>query len=202
MIQTGRGSRSGLCYTNFMTRILRYVTHPQVHIDPSVPIPDWSLSEVGRRRAAIFANLPLLSETSAIASSAENKARETAEIISSVVNAPIQIYEKSHENDRSATGFLEQQEVEKVADRFFASPWESIRGWEKAIDAQRRIVSDTARLVRKNLEGDLLMVGHGAVGTLLFCHLAELDINRKHDQPGGGGHIFLYNLDTQTVCHP
>ena len=76
-----------------MSRILRYVTHPQVKIDPSVPVPDWKLSEIGRKRAVIFARLPLLATTSIIVSSAEKKARETAEIISSVVNAPIQICE-------------------------------------------------------------------------------------------------------------
>ena len=184
-----------------MSRILRYVTHPQVKIDPSVPVPDWKLSEIGRKRAVIFARLPLLATTSIIVSSAEKKARETAEIISSVVNAPIQICENSHENDRSATGFLEPQEFEKVADQFFALPMESTRGWEKAIDAQTRIVSEAVLLMNKKLEGDLLMVGHGAVGTLLFCHLAKLDISRKCDQPAGGGHVFAYNIDTQTVCH-
>ena len=30
-----------------------YVTHPQVLIDPAVPVPDWGLSPLGRGRAAL-----------------------------------------------------------------------------------------------------------------------------------------------------
>ena len=47
-----------------------------------------------------------------------------------------------HENDRSATGFLEPSEFERVADEFFARPTVSIGGWERAIDAQKRIVGE------------------------------------------------------------
>jgi hypothetical protein len=47
-----------------------------------------------------------------------------------------------HENDRSATGFLPPDEFETVANRLFAEPLVSIRGWERAIDAQLRIVRE------------------------------------------------------------
>ena len=33
--------------------IARYLSHPQVRIDPAVPVPRWSLSERGRARAQI-----------------------------------------------------------------------------------------------------------------------------------------------------
>ena len=45
------------------------------------------------------------------------------------------------ENDRSSTGYLPKAEFEAVADAFFARPEESVRGWERAVDAQRRIVA-------------------------------------------------------------
>ena len=32
-----------------------YVTHPQVEMDPRVPVPDWGLSPLGRARAAWLA---------------------------------------------------------------------------------------------------------------------------------------------------
>ena len=185
-----------------MNRILRYITHPQVQIDPRVPVPQWGLSEVGRERAIRFAALPLLSATTTIVSSAETKAVETAEIISTTLGVSVSIREKTHENDRTATGFLEPQEFERVANQFFASPLESARGWEKAVDVQSRITSEAKHIIGKHLHGDLLMVGHGAVGTLLYCHLADVEINRKYDQPGGGGHMFAYDLDSQACLHP
>ena len=185
-----------------MPNILRYITHPQVKIDSSVQVPNWGLSDIGRQRAERFATLPLLTDTTSIISSAETKALETAEIISAVLDKPILIREDTHENDRSATGFLEPREFERVADQFFALPLESTRGWERAVDAQQRIVSQVSQAIENHLNGDLLVVGHGAVGTLLYCHLANIGISRDYDQPGGGGHMFAYNLETKTVQHP
>lgn len=185
-----------------MPRFFRYLTHPQVQIDPSVPVPEWGLSEIGRTRAKRFASLAILESTKVIVSSAETKAIETAKIISSVINVPIEIYEKTHENDRSATGFLEPKEFESVADSFFEYPDKSIRGWERAVDVQSRIVDEAAKIFETYQEGDILMIGHGAVGTLLYCHFAALEISRQYDQPGGGGNMFTVQMNTKSIVHP
>ena len=55
-----------------------YVTHPQVLMDPAVPVPDWGLSAEGRRRAALLAAQPWVPGLVAVFCSAERKARETA----------------------------------------------------------------------------------------------------------------------------
>lgn len=184
-----------------MPRLLRYLTHPQVKIDPDVPVPEWGLSELGRKRAERFASLPMLAGTTGIVSSAETKAIETADIVSAAISTPYQIREKTHENDRSATGFLNPDEFEQVVDQFFNKPAQSVRGWERAIDAQARIVAEAEVIIGAHARGDLLMVGHGAVGTLLLCHLAGWSISREHDQPPGGGHMFAYDLEAGSVLH-
>jgi hypothetical protein len=51
------------------------------------------------------------------------------------------------ENDRSATGFIPEPEFSHVASQFFASPDTSIRGWERARDAQARIVAAVDRVI-------------------------------------------------------
>ncbi|WP_417768642.1 histidine phosphatase family protein [Stappia sp.] len=169
-----------------------YLTHPQVEIDPAVPVPDWGLSEAGFRRARAGTVLPVFSRVSHIVSSAERKARQTAEIFAGRLGLAVGIDELMHENDRASTGFLPPPEFEAVADRFFASPDESVRGWEKARDAQARIVDR----VRVHLDGmpageTVLFVGHGGVGTLLKCHVGGFAIDRRHDQPPGGGGCFF-----------
>lgn len=184
-----------------MTRFLRYVTHPQVQIDPAVAVPKWGLSEFGRTRARQFSRLPSLGSTRVIISSGETKAIETACIISSAFGVDVEMRERTHENDRSATGFLEPQEFERTADAFFAEPFESVRGWERAIDAQNRIVAEFKEIIEQNDAGDILMVGHGAVGTLLFCFLAGFEICRSHDQADGGGNIFTYDLEAARMLH-
>ena len=106
-----------------------------------------------------------------------------------------------HENDRRATGFLEADEFETVAEQFFASPETSVRGWERACDAQKRIVREAEGILAEHVSGDILLVGHGAVGTLLYCHLAGVAISRRFDQPAGGGNYFSVRLDPLVILH-
>ena len=113
----------------------------------------------------------------------------------------IEIREAMHENDRSATGFLKPAEFEEVADQFFAQPHLSVRGWERAVDAQARIVRETEAVLARNRPGDVLFVGHGAVGTLLFCHQAGHPIDRVHDQAAGGGNCFAFTREGRRVLH-
>ena len=113
----------------------------------------------------------------------------------------MEVRDAMHENDRSATGYLAPDEFEVVANEFFADPSASVRGWERAIDAQARIVREVEIVLERNLEGDVLFVGHGAVGTLLFCHYAKVPISRVHDQPTGGGHFFTLTKEARRVKH-
>lgn len=172
-------------------RLLRYLSHPEVVIDPETPVPDWGLSETGRARARRFAENPALDTVRRIVSSDERKARETAEILAAPRGLPVEIRADSHENDRSATGFLPPPAFQAMADQFFAEPETSADGWERAIDAQARILGAYRAVVAAPGEGDIVMVGHGGVGTLLYCALAGLPISRTHDQPGGGGGCVL-----------
>jgi broad specificity phosphatase PhoE len=88
------------------------------------------------------------------------------------------------ENDRSATGYLPRDQFEAMADEFFGKPEDSIRGLERAIDAQRRIISAVERVIAlSDPNGDIAIVSHGGVGTLLLCHLKGLPISRTEDQP-------------------
>lgn len=178
-----------------MTKTIRYLTHPQVLIDPAKNIPDWSLSSVGSARVIALAARPgYLSGTKRVISSAETKALETARPLATALGASLEIRPSMHENDRSATGFLPSDEFERVADEFFANPSLSVRGWETANDAQKRVLEEVETCLNDDAEGDVLFVGHGGVGTLLFCALSGLKIDRRHDQgPGGGGCWFQFD---------
>lgn len=172
-----------------------YITHPQVRIDANIPVPQWGLSEIGAARARLAATRPWASKLGLIVSSGERKAIETAEILATASGASIEIIEATHENDRSATGFLAPPEFEKAADWFFAHPHDSFKGWERAIDAQARIVSNVdAVLSRHDPLVPIAFVGHGGVGTLLKCHLEGKPIARQGDQPPGGGNLFCFDL--------
>ncbi len=170
--------------------ILHYLSHPEVRIDPAVPVPDWGLSERGRERAARFAACPFLRSVEALFCSGERKAVETAAIIAERTGLVPTVVADSHENDRSATGFLPPAEFEATADLFFGRPEESVRGWERAVDAQNRIRRALSAAFGASEAKEVLVVGHGGVGTLLACALAGRPIDRRHDQPAGGGNLF------------
>jgi broad specificity phosphatase PhoE len=184
-----------------MTARVFYLTHPQVSIDPAVPIQSWSLSPVGRKRTETFARARRFKSPLRIISSGERKALETANIIAGELNITVEVRETMHENDRSATGFLPPDEFEMLADRFFAHPAVSVRGWERAVDAQARIVREAERVLTEDFGGDVLFVGHGAVGTLLLCHYCGLAIDGVHDQPTGGGNYFVLFKESRRVVH-
>lgn len=184
-----------------MTSVVRYLTHPQVNIDPSIPVPRWGLSEVGRARTETVTATGLLSGTTQVVSSGERKAIETAEIIAAKLGVDVEVREAMHENDRSATGFLVPDEFEAMANQFFGQPDTSIRGWERAVDAQLRIVHEVEHVLARNTPGDVLLVGHGGVGTLLYCHYSGLGIDRAHDQPAGGGCFFAFTSHGRRVLH-
>ncbi|RVD49575.1 histidine phosphatase family protein [Mesorhizobium sp. M8A.F.Ca.ET.023.02.2.1] len=181
--------------------IAYYITHPQVQIDATMPVPDWGLSDIGRARAHAMLDQPWIASIARVVSSGERKAVETAEVLGRHLDLAVQVRERMHENDRSATGFLPPPEFEAVADRFFANPHESIRGWERAIDAQQRIVSEVEAVLDAGGAGDIALVGHGGVGALLLVSLGGSRISRDADQPAGGGNYFAYDIGARRLIH-
>ncbi len=170
-----------------------YLTHPQVDVRPDIAVPQWSLSDRGRARLAALAAKRWPAQVAHIVSSDETKAIETAIAVGEITSLAHEVLPGMHENDRSSTGFLQPDRFEAAADWFFAHPDESFQGWERAIDAQARIVA-AVRAIAAERRGAILFTGHGAVGTLLKCHLKGLPISRNEDQPPGGGNIFAFDV--------
>jgi broad specificity phosphatase PhoE len=186
-----------------MQRRAYFVTHPNVVIDPALPVPEWPLSELGKTRVQAGLHQPWIDELSAIYTSAERKALDTAEILAAHLHVTYSVLEELGENDRSATGFLPPPEFERMADAFFANPDRSTGGWETARHAQQRIVAAVAKIVATDrTSGSLAIVSHGAVGTLLYCHLCGVPVNRACDQPAnGGGNYVSFPLPSGAPDH-
>jgi len=171
-----------------MTSII-FLTHPEVVIDPNVPIPEWPLNATGRGRAQHFAEFLAGGNVSAVYASAERKAMDGGAIIADRLGLPYRVVEELGENDRSSTGYIAPPEFWEVVGEFFARPHESIRGWERAIDAQTRIVEAVSRIAREEeTKGDIVIVSHGGVGCLLTAYLQGVEIGKESrpSHPGGG----------------
>jgi broad specificity phosphatase PhoE len=187
-----------------MSSTVYFITHPDVQIDPAAPVPAWPLSPRGRERMTQALVLPWVRGVRAVWCSTERKARDGAAILAGHLGLPVTALAACGENDRSATGYLPKAEFEAVADQFFAHPEQSVRGWERAIDAQRRIVGAVEKILTASpgSEGDIAIVAHGGVGTLLLCHLRGDAIGRQHDQPpNNGGNYFAFDAVTRRLHH-
>lgn len=171
-----------------------FLTHAEVVIDPNVPVPQWGLNDVGQARHAAFAADPALSDVTSIHSSHERKAVDGAQPVVARTVLPLHRHAYLGENDRRATGFLPPEEFWPVVDRFFGAPDESVRGWETARAAQSRIVKAVREVIGAAPLGDVLIVSHGAVATLLRCHLKGCAINKAEGGPHpGGGNWFTFD---------
>jgi broad specificity phosphatase PhoE len=175
-----------------------FVSHPEVVVDPGIPVPRWRLADGGIRRMRAFAVAPALRGLASVWASRETKAIEAAGLLAGRFGLSVHVHEGLGENDRSATGFLPPEEFQRTADAFFADPEGSVRGWERAVDAQSRMAAAVNEVLDRSGEGDVAIVAHGGVGTLLLCLYRGVPISRAHDQPHEG-HVWTFERETRTV---
>jgi len=182
-----------------LRRRLSYVSHPEVAIDPDLPVPDWGLNPLGRGRVKALAASGWPRGPARLVSSPERKAQQTAALLAR--GAPFETHPRTGEIDRSATGYLPHARHEALADALFAHPAQSAEGWETAQAAQNRILLAFHEVSAVQQDDHLILVGHGGVGTLLWCALTHRPIARTEDQPGGG-HVWSISLPDHAILHP
>lgn len=181
---------------------LIFITHPEVIVDPRTPVPRWRLSDRGVERMRTFVASSAVEHVTQVWASTETKAIEAAGLLAARFGLPVQVHPGLGENDRSATGFLPPEEFEIQADAFFAHPAVSVQGWETANAAQLRIAGAVLGIVARSddVAGDVAIVAHGGVGTLLLCKLSGEPISRVRDQPFQG-HFWKYETKTKRMLH-
>ena len=157
---------------------------------------------MGRARARAMVGQPWVASIGRVVSSTETKAVETAAILAEHLGCTVECRPELGENDRSSTGFVVAARFEQLANAFLAHPERSVEGWETATAAQARVVAACRDLLVDDDGGPgMAVVAHGAVGTLLYCHLAGLAIDRRFDQPGQG-YYFTVDRRVGRPLHP
>jgi broad specificity phosphatase PhoE len=183
-----------------------FITHPEVVVDPLIPVPQWKLSRRGVTRVRRMLEQPWIADIRHIVASEERKAVETAQLLAAHLALSYATRAELGENDRSATGYLPREEFEATADLFFECPDRSVKGWEPARVAQARIVGAIDGILEATPPGNIAVVAHGGVGALLLCRLKDVPISRAEDQPGeGGGNFFIFRRDDRALLqgwHP
>lgn len=172
-----------------------FLSHPNVCIDPKISITKWKLSELGKEKIIKIFDNDWILNIQDIYSSNETKAQETAKIISHKLGLKYTSLDDLGEIDRSSTGYLKLKDFMKAVNEFFTYPERSYRGWEKAIEAQKRIRNVVYNNIIKNSKANnILIVSHGGVGALLLADLLGTNISNKYDQKSQGSYfIFTEN---------
>ena len=180
-----------------------FATHPEVIIDPAIAVPEWGLSETGMERIVAFCGRSLLDAVTDVFVSDERKALDCAESLCSRRGLSFEIRAGLRENDRSSTGYVAPPRFWEIVDAFFEHPDRSIFGWERALDAQERIVATVNRCIEsRSGGGDAVFFSHGGVGTLLLSYLQGRPISRADGQPiAGGGCFFAFEAETLRLLH-
>lgn len=158
------------------------VKHSLPAIDPSQPAREWLLNEEGQRRCSVLAEALRKYGPQAIVSSAEPKARDTAERVGldlGLVNTPLP---DLREHARQTAPFLGKAKFDATMQRFFAEPDVLVFGEETADTAYARFVSAVKQATAQHDGKTLVVVAHGTVISLLVSRACNVDAFRLWKQ--------------------
>lgn len=182
--------------------VVHVVSHPEVQVDPAVPVPQWGLSDAGRARLRRLLEFPWARSAVLVASSAETKALQTARpsprpAVARCTStrswgrttAAARVSPRPRGSRRSPTPSSSNPGAACAGGRPRPPPSSaSCTPWT-ACSGERGSCPDPARTT------SWVVATHGGVGTLLLCALRGIPVDRRHDQPGQGS---WYRFDTVT----
>jgi broad specificity phosphatase PhoE len=154
-------------------RLLYLVRHAEVLLRGDLPMTSWQLSPTGEQQARDLARGHSWSGLALIASSPEAKAVATAQPIADAAALDLRIEPDLHEVDRGATPLVSRTEYDAIVEAHFASPSESVSGWEPGDTARARAAGCIERLLGESA-GDVCVVSHGLVLSHYLAHLRSL----------------------------
>jgi len=149
-------------------RLLILVRHSAVTINPATPAHKWHLSPEGQQHAHILAQQIATYSPTAVISSHETKAQETAAIIASTLGLSQHTADDLHEHVRHSF-IADLAEWEATVANFFTHPDQLVLGTETAHQAQARFDAAVQNTIRQYSQGNLVIVTHGTVLTLFLA---------------------------------
>ena len=147
-------------------RRLLLIRHGAPLILQDAPAREWPISEEGRQACEEFAGRLAAYQVTAILSSAEAKARETAAILAAKLGLTPGEDADLNEHRRENVPYLGRPVFEAAIRRLFAEPDTLVFGQETATQAYTRFAGAVERALVAHPDGDVALVTHGTVMTL------------------------------------
>jgi broad specificity phosphatase PhoE len=151
------------------------IRHAAPLILQDAPAREWPLSEEGRQACEAFAGRLAAYRVTAILSSAETKARETAAILAARLGLTPDIDADLNEHWRENVQYLGRPEFEAAIWRLFAEPDALVFGQETATQAYTRFAGAVRRALAAHVDGDVALVTHGTVMSLYAERHADVE---------------------------
>jgi 2,3-bisphosphoglycerate-dependent phosphoglycerate mutase len=167
------------------------VKHSLPEIVKEIPAREWHLSNHGLLRAKRLADRLTAYQPGILISSVEPKARETAEIIGTLHELPVEVVEDLHEHDRSGTRYLSNDEFQSAVREFFLNPDGLVFGKETADEAHRRFSKAVESILESHGNKTVVIVSHGTVISLFVSRLTGISDYLLWNQLGLPGFIVL-----------
>ncbi|MBI3732053.1 MAG: histidine phosphatase family protein [Chloroflexi bacterium] len=130
----------------------------------------WPLSQTGEQQVKQLAAQPFWDEVTAIVSSTEMKAIATVQGIAFEHSIPLFTHDGLRELRRTP-GLIDN--YSERAQQVFEKPAISIGNWERAADAQARIMACLDELIARFGQSPFAVVSHGMVLALLLAALQD-----------------------------
>ena len=160
-----------------MPRHLLLIRHSQSKPRTGVRPDEFQLTEIGRERAAAFAETVRPWAPTVILSSAEPKAAKTGEIIAGVLEVPVKTLPGLEEHKRGIVESLaDQSTFESAIARIFDFPDEIVYGEESGAEALARFSAAVDRALAEHPEGNIALATHGTVIALFVAAHNLIDV--------------------------
>jgi broad specificity phosphatase PhoE len=156
-------------------RHLILVKHSLPEIVENVPAHAWELSSEGRTRVGKLAGKLRQYQPEVIVSSAEPKARQTAELICENLGVDVVVMDGLHEHDRSGVPFYSNDKFQSRIQELFEKPDELVFGSETATQALLRFRESIELIMTFYDDKRLAIVSHGTVISLFVSWLTGVD---------------------------
>jgi broad specificity phosphatase PhoE len=151
------------------------IKHSLPTIDPNKPAATWQLSPEGVERCHRLATCLTDFLPAVLVSSAEPKARATADHLAERLALTATTIDGLEEQHRMTAPFLAHGALSEAMRSFFASPGELVFGEETAEAAFSRFSTTIDHLLGEHADRNLLVVTHGTVMSLYLSRWARID---------------------------
>jgi broad specificity phosphatase PhoE len=145
------------------------VKHAPPQITPEVASNRWVLSSEGQARCEWLAGALAGQGVTALYSSLEPKALETAALAGIRLGLEVRPRPGLQENDRTGLGFATADGIRALIRQFFEAPLERVMGEETAAEALERFEGAILKARAETSDQTIAVVAHGTVLTLLVA---------------------------------